>query len=140
MAICPAAGADTVWPAHTALHEPDPGGDDCPEAADEEDPRFVVPDDVTLEEAVRKELQRLDIEERERQGDFSKSTARYSYVRFDGASKTLPKTTRNMLAKLHGNLGHPPNDVLARMLRLSGGTDPTCQGAKDLTCDICQRF
>ena len=46
---------------------------------------------------------------------------------------------KRAITKLHGNLGHPENRVLARAIRLSGGSDTAVRMALDHACDVCRR-
>ena len=62
---------------------------------------------IACEEAMRKAFGKLSREKAERRGDVAGVAARYGYISFHGAGLLVNKVTRNMLAKLHGNLCHP---------------------------------
>ena len=95
--------------------------------------------EVECEEELRNAFQRLQQEEDRRQGDYTSSGSRYSFIRFEGAGLTLPATDRDVLAKLHVTLVHPSNDCLARMLLIHGAKKEILDAVKNMHCEICQR-
>ena len=100
----------------------------------------VVPEELKTEVAISKTFKQLQRIEDERKGDYSGVGSRYGYVSFGGASLRVTKAIRTQVAKLHGTLGHPSNDRLARMLSLQGAKKEVIQAAKDLKCEICRRI
>ena len=44
------------------------------------------------------------------------------------------------LRKLHVNTGHPPNEDLRRILRLSGASDLALRAVRYLRCSTCARL
>lgn len=59
---------------------------------------------------------------------------------FQGTGMTLNRKTRNALAKLHRNLGHPSYEPLARMRTNDGVGQESIEGAKDLRCMGCEHL
>ena len=97
------------------------------------------PEDLRTSVAINSAFRQLQRDEDERRGDFGGIGSRYGYIKFVGVSLRIPKIIRNQVAKLHGTLGHPSNDRLARMLHLQGAQKEVVQAAKDLRCEICSR-
>ena len=42
------------------------------------------------------------------------------------------------LRQMHTNLGHPSNHVLARAIRVTGGSAAAVRAALQLRCDVCE--
>lgn len=96
-------------------------------------------EEMKTELAMKQVFRRLQREEEERKGDFSGIGSRFGYCKFVGPSLRVNQSVRNQVAKLHGNLGHPSNERLARMLKLQGARAEVVQAAWDLRCEICCR-
>ncbi len=63
-------------------------------------------------------------------------------IEFDIPPDLHSKVTKSLLSslrRLHFNTGHPPNTELARVIRLSGGSDLAAQCAKGIKCSICAK-
>lgn len=103
-------------------------------------PWGAASEEVQTDLAVQQAFRRLQREEDERKGDFSRIGSRYGYCKFVGPSLRVSKAVRNQVAKLHANLGHPVNDRLARMLKLQGVRTEVVQAARDLRCEVCARI
>ena len=51
----------------------------------------------------------------------------------------MPKSLLSAVRRLHFNSGHPPNDELERIVRLSGGSDLARAAVKGIKCTICRK-
>ena len=69
---------------------------------------------------------------RQQMAEQSDYKTKYDYISFKGASATLSRQFRNMIAHLHVCLGHIGSEKLCRMLALNGAKDAVLQGVKDL--------
>ena len=101
---------------------------------------LAIEENTAFEEEVRKRFSQLSKEEAARRGDVSGISARYGYISFDGPGLLVNRPTRNLFAKLHGNLCHPSNQRLARMLSVAGFASDIVEAAKHLRCQICERI
>lgn len=99
----------------------------------------VAAEEMLADATINTMFRRRQREEDERKGDFGAIGSRYGYVTFAGASLRVNKAIRNQVANLHGTLGHPSNERLARMLHLQGAKKEVAQAAKDIGCEICAR-
>ena len=83
-----AATEADVWECYVALHEDQPT--DC--GVDTDDPQEFgdEDDDLAFQREVRKALQQLDADEKERRGDMKDLGARYAYIKFTGIGLQLP--------------------------------------------------
>ena len=97
------------------------------------------PNDIQTDVAINNAFRQLQRDEDERRGDFGGIGSRYGYIKFVGVWLRVSTAIRNQVAKLHGTLGHPSNDRLARMLHLQGAQKEAVQAAKDLRCEVCSR-
>ena len=110
-----------------------------------DEPEEAILEDDTAPPLVKADLEvarlfrHLQQKEEERKGDYGGIGSRYGYVSFGGVSLRVNKAIRNQVAKLHGTLGHPSNDRLARMLHLQGAKKEVVQAARDLRCEVCAR-
>ena len=55
------------------------------------------------------------------------------------AERVTPSWMKNVLRRLHVNLGHPSQAALVRHLAQAGASGPAIMGAKHLHCAVCQR-
>ena len=53
--------------------------------------------------------------------------------------KLVTKSLLSSVRRLHVNCGHPPNEDLARIVRLSGGSEIAQRCVKGLRCTICRK-
>jgi len=51
----------------------------------------------------------------------------------------VPKALLSSIRRLHFNSGHPPNDELERIVRLSGGSELARQAIKGIKCTVCRK-
>ncbi len=51
----------------------------------------------------------------------------------------IPKSLLSSVRRLHFNSGHPPNDELERIVRLSGGSELARAAVKGIRCTICRK-
>ena len=51
----------------------------------------------------------------------------------------VPKWVKNVLRRVHTNLGHPSQQALVRYLAQAGASSAALQGAKHLKCAVCER-
>ncbi len=51
----------------------------------------------------------------------------------------IPKSLLSSVRRLHFNSGHPPNDELERIVRLSGGSELARAAVKGIRCTICKK-
>ena len=60
-------------------------------------------------------------------------------IRFDVSDSVVPRWMKNVLRRVHVNLGHPSNEALTRHLAQAGASGPALHGAKHLQCATCAR-
>ena len=63
-------------------------------------------------------------------------------IEFDIPAEHESKITKSVFSAVrrpHVNSGHPPNDELQRIVRLSGGSEMSRIAVKDIRCATCQR-
>ena len=99
----------------------------------------AVEENARFEEEMRKKYKEISQEDAARRGDVSGIGARYGYIHFEGPGLLVNKATRNLIAKLHGNLCHPSNQRLSRMMAIAGFESKVCEAVKYLKCQICDR-
>ena len=51
----------------------------------------------------------------------------------------IPKSLLSSIRRLHFNSGHPPNDELERIVRLSGGSELARAAVKGIKCTVCRK-
>ena len=60
-------------------------------------------------------------------------------ITFDVSDDLVPKWVKNVLRRVHTNLGHPSQQALVRYLAQAGASSAALQGAKHLKCAVCER-
>ena len=53
--------------------------------------------------------------------------------------KKCPKALLSSIRSLHFNSGHPPNDELERIVRLSGGSEIARAAVRGIRCSVCRK-
>ena len=99
-----------------------------------------TPTENVIHEEIRRLFKELQKDQEETIGNYSKASLRFSYTSFEGEALLMPKKTRNTLAKLHGEFGHPSNEKLGRLLLLAGADKNMVDAVKHMKCDICVRI